>query len=102
MQSPSIDARALRESGVEALRRGDARSAREAFARIVEAGPADASACIGLAYACRSLNDHAASLAAIDTAHTPYGTYVQVTRFSTSVFGNGLTIFFSDGQPESE
>ena len=42
------------------------------------------------------------SLAAIDTAHTPYGTYVQVTRFSTSVFGNGLTIFFSDGQPESE
>ncbi|HEX3170227.1 MAG TPA: tetratricopeptide repeat protein, partial [Burkholderiales bacterium] len=68
MQSPSIDARALRESGVEALRRGDARSAREAFARIVEAGPADASACIGLAYACRSLNDHAASLAAIDKA----------------------------------
>ena len=68
MQSPSIDARALRESGVEALRRGDARSAREAFERIVEAGPADASACIGLAYACRSLNDHAASLAAVDKA----------------------------------
>jgi aspartate beta-hydroxylase len=68
MQSPSIDARALKESGVEALRRGDPRKAREAFERIVEAGRADASACIGLAYACRSLNDHAASLAAVDRA----------------------------------
>jgi aspartate beta-hydroxylase len=68
MQSPSIDARALKESGVEALRRGDPRKAREAFERIVEAGRADASACIGLAYACRSLNDNAASLAAVDKA----------------------------------
>jgi aspartate beta-hydroxylase len=68
MQSPSIDTRALRESGVEALRRGDPRKAREAFERIVEADRADASACIGLAYACRSLNDTAASLAAVDKA----------------------------------
>ena len=68
MQSPSIDARALSESGVEALRRGDPRKARDAFEQIVEAGRADASACIGLAYACRSLNDKAASLAAVDKA----------------------------------
>ena len=68
MQSPSIDARALRESGVEALRRGDPHKARDAFERILEGGRADASACIGLAYACRSLNDKAASLAAIDKA----------------------------------
>ena len=68
MQSPSIDARALTQSGVEALRRGDSRKARESFERIVAAGHADASACIGLAYACRSLNDNAASLAAVDQA----------------------------------
>jgi len=68
MQSSPIDARALRESGVEALRRGDPHAAREAFERIVAAGRADASACIGLAYACRSLNDKAASLAAVDKA----------------------------------
>ena len=68
MQSPSIDERALRESGVEALRRGDPGKARDAFERIVEAGRADASACIGLAYACRSLNDKVASLAAVDKA----------------------------------
>jgi aspartyl/asparaginyl beta-hydroxylase (cupin superfamily) len=68
MQSSSIDARALRESGVEALRRGYPRKAREAFEQIVEAGRADASACIGLAYACRGLNDNAASLAAVEKA----------------------------------
>jgi hypothetical protein len=68
MQSSAIDARALAQSGVEALRRGDARKARDSFERIVAAGYADASACVGLAYACRSLNDQAASAAAIDRA----------------------------------
>ena len=68
MQSSPIDPRALRESGVQALRRGDPRTAREAFEQIVASGRADASACIGLAYACRSLNDKAASLAAVDKA----------------------------------
>jgi aspartyl/asparaginyl beta-hydroxylase (cupin superfamily) len=68
MQSSSIDAHALTQSGVEALRRGDSRKARESFERIVAAGHADASACIGLAYACRGLNDNAASLAAVDQA----------------------------------
>lgn len=68
MQSSTIDTRALAQSGVEALRRGDARKARDSFERIVSAGHADASACVGLAYACRSLKDSAASLAAIDRA----------------------------------
>ncbi len=68
MHAPPIDARSLVRSGVEALRRGDARAARESFERIVAAGQADASACIGLAYACRSLKDDAASRAAVDKA----------------------------------
>ena len=58
----------LRESGVDALRRGDARTARESFERIVAAGEADASVCLGLTYACRRLGDKAAALAAIDKA----------------------------------
>lgn len=68
VQSSTFDARALTQSGVEALRRGDPHKARESFERIVAAGHPDASACIGLAYACRSLKDNAASLAAIDKA----------------------------------
>src|SRR5258708_7126492 len=39
MQYPSSDARA---HGIEALRKGDARKARESFERIVAAGQADA------------------------------------------------------------
>jgi aspartate beta-hydroxylase len=63
-----IDPRALAQTGVEALRRGDPRSARDSFERIVAAGQADASSCLGLAYACRILKDNAASLAAVDKA----------------------------------
>src|SRR6476661_7334934 len=68
MQSSPIDAGVLARSGTEALRKGDSHKARESFERIVAAGQADASACIGLAYACRSLNDNVASLAAVDKA----------------------------------
>ena len=64
----TIDTRALARSGVEALRRGDARAAREAFERVVAAGQADATSCLGLAHACRSLKDDAAALAAVDKA----------------------------------
>ena len=64
----TIDARALARSGVEALRRGDARAARESFERIVAAGQADAASCLGLAHACRSLKDSVAALAAVDKA----------------------------------
>jgi aspartate beta-hydroxylase len=65
MQLPSSDARA---QGVEALRTGDARKARESFERIVAAGQADASAYLGLAYACAGVKDHPAARAAIDCA----------------------------------
>jgi aspartate beta-hydroxylase len=65
MHHPSSDARA---HGIEALRKGDARKARESFERIVAAGEADASAYLGLAYACAGLRDHAAALAAVDRA----------------------------------
>ena len=56
------------QAGIEALRRGDARAARESFERIVAAGQADASAYLGLAYACAGLKDHPAALAAVDRA----------------------------------
>jgi len=65
MQLPSNDARA---QGIEALRTGDARKARESFEGIVAAGQADASAYLGLAYACAGLKDHPAARAAIDRA----------------------------------
>ena len=68
MQMQISDARALAQSGVEALRRGEPRKARESFERIVAAGQADAATCLGLAYACRSLNEHSAAHAAIDKA----------------------------------
>jgi aspartyl/asparaginyl beta-hydroxylase (cupin superfamily) len=68
MHAPPTDARSLARSGVEALRRGDARAARESFEQIVATGEADASACVGLAYACRTLKDNAASKAALDKA----------------------------------
>jgi len=56
------------QAGIEALRRGDARAARESFERIVAAGQADASAYLGLAYACAGLKDHPAALAAVEHA----------------------------------
>src|SRR6266511_4706004 len=65
MHHPLSDARA---HGIEALRKGDARKARESFERIVAAGQADASAYLGLAYACAGLKDHRSALAAIDRA----------------------------------
>ncbi|TMI06210.1 MAG: hypothetical protein E6H46_04725 [Betaproteobacteria bacterium] len=68
MHMPPIDARALAQSGVQALRRGDPRKARESFERIVAAGQADAATCLGLAYACRNLNDNPAAHAAVDKA----------------------------------
>jgi aspartyl/asparaginyl beta-hydroxylase (cupin superfamily) len=68
MPTPPLDARALAQSGADALRRGDARTARELFERIIAARQADVSVCLGLAYACRRLDDKAAALAAVDTA----------------------------------
>ena len=68
MQMPPIDVRTLAQSGAQALRRGDPRTARESFERIVAAGQADASTCLALAHACRALDEHAAAHAAVDKA----------------------------------
>jgi aspartyl/asparaginyl beta-hydroxylase (cupin superfamily) len=68
MQTPTFDAYALARSGVEALRRGDARKARDFFELIVSAGQADASSCLGLAYACQRLDDKAGAMSAVDRA----------------------------------
>jgi Tfp pilus assembly protein PilF len=62
------DARALAQVGVDALRRGDARKARESFERVVNAGQTGAMSYLGLAYACRGLGDNPAALAALDKA----------------------------------
>lgn len=67
LQAP-LDVRAQAQDGVDALRRGDARKARESFERIVAARQADASVYLGLAFACGALRDSAAALAALDRA----------------------------------
>lgn len=61
-----INARAVAEAGINALRGGDARRARQLFEQIVGAGVADASAFLGLAYACRRLSDEPATIAALN------------------------------------
>ena len=63
---PLSEARELARTGMDALRRGDARLARQAFDRIVAGGRDDASACVALGMACRALGDPAAALAAAD------------------------------------
>jgi tetratricopeptide (TPR) repeat protein len=69
MSAPqAIDVPALLRSGTEALRRGDPKAARDAFERLVAAGLAGAEACVGLAYACSGLKEHAAAHAAVDRA----------------------------------
>jgi tetratricopeptide (TPR) repeat protein len=73
MDNTRIDAQALTRAGIDALKRGDRRKARDAFAAIVAAGVDDATTCIGLGAACRGLGDVKAGLAAVDRAlsHDP-------------------------------
>ena len=68
MPSTSFDARALAQIGFEAMHKGDAHKARESFERVIAAGRADAAVHAALAYACRSLDDKSAALAAADKA----------------------------------
>ncbi len=72
-QMPVDQARTLARAGMDALRRGDSRSARRSFESIVAGGVDDASACVALALACRGLGDGPAALAAVDRAlgHEP-------------------------------
>ncbi len=68
MQAAGLDKSKLTAAGIDALRKGDAASARKAFERIVAAGEADAATLVGLAFACRGARDAAAAMAAIDRA----------------------------------
>lgn len=68
MQISPTQARTLAQSGMRALRNGDALGARQSFERISAAGLADASVLLGLAYASSALQDHAAAFAAVNAA----------------------------------
>lgn len=66
--NPTIDVARLTAAGIDALRRGDSRSARELFDRVVAAGKADASTFVGIAFACRAAGDARAAMAALERA----------------------------------
>ncbi len=68
MNNPTIDARALAQSGMDLLRKGDARGARAAFERVAAAGQADASLWVMLAHTCRRLGEDTAEAEAFDRA----------------------------------
>ncbi|MGH8174748.1 MAG: aspartyl/asparaginyl beta-hydroxylase domain-containing protein [Steroidobacter sp.] len=53
-------------AGMDALRAGDARNARELFRQVVAGGRADAPSLLGLAHACRALGDDEGKVAAVD------------------------------------
>src|SRR5438477_584626 len=64
----AIDTLELRKAGAEALRRGDARAARDSFERLVDAGQADINVHLALAGACARLNDLPAAQGSVDRA----------------------------------
>ena len=66
MGNLAMDPRALAATGAEALRRGDARTAREALERIASLGQADAGIYLAIAHACRLQKDHVAAYAAVE------------------------------------
>lgn len=68
MELTQLDRAAVSRRALEALARGDAAGARDAFESLVEAGVADVSTHVGLAYVFRALKDTASALAAIDRA----------------------------------
>ena len=66
MNAPLNDGPALARAAADALRRGDARAARDLFLQAAQAGQADVAVMLGLAYACRSLQDWAGMSASAD------------------------------------
>jgi aspartyl/asparaginyl beta-hydroxylase (cupin superfamily) len=66
MNAPDITR--LRQSGAEALRRGDMQRARESFEHLVAAGQADINVYLALAGSCGRLDDFPAAHAAADKA----------------------------------
>ena len=63
-----VDARALVQQAIEALRKGDPATARDRFQQVIASGVADASVWLGLALALRGTNDKEGSLVAIEQA----------------------------------
>ncbi len=66
MNSSVIDANTLARAGAEALQSGNARKARELFEQAVALGRTEVGVWLGLALACRNLQDDEAKLAAIN------------------------------------
>ncbi len=64
--SGDMDARAVAQAGMAALRSGDASSARRQFEQVLAAGKADLGVWYALALACQKLGDMDAMLAAVD------------------------------------
>jgi aspartyl/asparaginyl beta-hydroxylase (cupin superfamily) len=68
MTTPKTNALSHAQEGFDALRRGDAAQARDRFRRALAAGDDNAPVQIGLAYACRALNDAGGFTHAVDRA----------------------------------
>jgi len=66
MNNPSAEHQAQVSQAVAALQRGDGKTARETFERVIAAGYSDTSVWLGLAFACARLGDEAATLDAVD------------------------------------
>jgi aspartyl/asparaginyl beta-hydroxylase (cupin superfamily) len=66
MNTPNEDGQALARAAADALRRGDARSARDLFLRAAQSGQADIGVMLGLAYSCRALEDWGGMVASVD------------------------------------
>ncbi len=58
----------LAQTAIRDLQQGRPQHARQAFERIIQAGAADASIMLGLAYACRAMKDAVYALRAVDQA----------------------------------
>ena len=61
-----IEARSMKQAGLDALRRGDSTGARTRFEQVAAGGHADGLTWLGLAAACRALKDAAATINAVD------------------------------------
>ncbi len=66
MNATPQDGAALARAGADALRRGDARVARDLFTQAAAVSPREPGVLLGLAYACRSQRDFAAAGTAAD------------------------------------
>jgi aspartate beta-hydroxylase len=84
--SKIVNVRALAESGMQALRAGDATTARDAFEQIAGDGQADASIYFGLAFAYRQLKNHALSVSSIDRALALEPNNLQALVFKADIY----------------